>query len=174
MSGIKGAIATLFPKTDHQLCWTHFKRTARKNLKKDDYNFFKELLDKVKFLNFTQATKEVKEHLTSLEEEYSNFVEHHFDRVDNYFTFLKYPKSIQSLLYTTNKVESFNSMIEKLRVNSGGYFQSPNTLLLVIYVTITNLKKSKWKNTNKKIVGVQYEINQIFQSKFHSQTQGLG
>ncbi|HBW60372.1 MAG TPA: IS256 family transposase, partial [Thermoanaerobacter sp.] len=42
--------------------------------------------------------------------------------------------------------ESVNSMIEKIRINSGGYFQSVEVLEINIYLQRENLRRRKWKN----------------------------
>ena len=111
LAGLKEALGVLFPNSDHQLCWTHFKRTIDRNLNKEDARIFKELLDKAKCFAYHEAVEMVKFQLVSLEKKYPNFVKHHLSRVENYLSFLQYPKSVQSFIYTTNKVESYNSML---------------------------------------------------------------
>ncbi len=57
-------------------------------------------------------------------------------------------------------------MLEVLRVNSGGYFQSQDTVLISVYIIVEKLKKKKWKTANRKILSMQYELNQIYAAKF--------
>ena len=173
LAGLTGAIETLFPNSDHQLCWTHCKRTITRNLNKEDARVCKDLLDKAKHFDFEEASEILKDHFISLEKKYPNFISHHQKRVKNYFAFLKYPKDVQSTIYTTNKAESFNSMLEVLRVNSGGHFQSQNTIAIAVYVTIEKLIRKKWKKGNQKIKGVHYELKQIFNHKFKDQGHNL-
>jgi hypothetical protein len=52
----------------------------------------------------------------------------------NYFVFLDYPKNTQKLVCSTNVVENFNSVIEKIRVKSGEYFQSENLIYINFYL----------------------------------------
>jgi len=59
---------------------------------------------------------------------------------------MKYPEELRKHIYTTNAVESVNSMIEKIRVNSGGYFQTACILEVNIYLQEENLRHTKWKN----------------------------
>jgi hypothetical protein len=43
-------------------------------------------------------------------------------------------------------IESVNSMIEKARINLGGYFQSVDILEINLLIQRNNLKNGKWKN----------------------------
>jgi len=47
---------------------------------------------------------------------------------DHYLAFLKYPDAIRRSLCTTNTLEAINGQLEIIRRNSGGYFQSEETL----------------------------------------------
>ncbi len=49
---------------------------------------------------------------------------------------MKYPDSGRKHVYTTDAVENFNSRLEVLRINSGGYFQSIKTTEVAMFVTI--------------------------------------
>ena len=50
----------------------------------------------------------------------------------HFLAFLNYPDVIRRSLSTTNLVEAVNGQLEILRRNSGGYFQSEETLKLNI------------------------------------------
>jgi putative transposase len=50
----------------------------------------------------------------------------------HYLAFLNYPDVIRRSLSTTNLAEAVNGQLEILRRNSGGYFQSEETLKLNI------------------------------------------
>ena len=49
---------------------------------------------------------------------------------DHYLAFLKYPDAIRRSLSTTNAVETVNGQLEIIRRDSGGYFQSQDTVKL--------------------------------------------
>ena len=56
------------------------------------------------------------------------------EKAENYMVFTKYPELIRKHIYTTNSIESINSLIEKIRIKSGGYFNSEETLEISIYL----------------------------------------
>src|ERR1700737_4230494 len=61
----------------------------------------------------------------------------------NYLAFLKYPDALRRSLSTTNAVEAINGQLEIIRRNSGGYFQSEDTVKLKLGITITNLENGR-------------------------------
>jgi transposase-like protein len=85
-----------------------------------------------------------------------------------YACFLKYPENLRKHIYTTNPVESINSMIEKVRINLGGYFQSVDILEVNLLIQRDNLKNEKWKKPIPAFKGVSYEILQFFNKSFQS------
>ena len=113
-----------------------------------------------------------------------------------YLCFLKYPENLRKHIYTTNPVESINSMIERARINLGGYFQSsvrsisyttsacslvnPRGKIAVqplcwdswnILVQRDILKKNKWSKPVPALKGSSYEVLQIFNRIFCYETQ---
>ncbi|MBX0313250.1 MAG: IS256 family transposase, partial [Sulfurihydrogenibium sp.] len=70
-----------------------------------------------------------------------------------------------------NPVESVNSMIEKVRINLGGYFQSVDILEINLFIQRDNLKNRKWEKPIPAFKGASYEILQLFNKKFSIQTQ---
>jgi len=40
------------------------------------------------------------------------------EKAEHYMAFIKYPESLRKHVYTTNSVESINSLVEKIRIRS--------------------------------------------------------
>jgi len=93
------------------------------------------------------------------------------EKAEHYMVFTKYPESLRKHIYTTNSVESINSLIEKIRIRSGGYFNSVEVLEINIYLQRENLRRTKWKKAVPMINAHIYEIQQIFQLRYLNQTQ---
>ena len=62
---------------------------------------------------------------------------------DELSTFFKYPKALRKLIYTTNPIESLNSIIKK--TNQKGSFPSKDAAFKVIFTSTQEVLK-KWKN----------------------------
>ena len=91
-----------------------------------------------------------------------NFIAAISEKAEFYSVHMKYPEELRKHIYTTNAVESVNSMIEKIRVNSGGYFQSVEVLEINIYLQRENLRRTKWKNGVPSIRKCINNITQLY------------
>ena len=77
----------------------------------------------------------------------------------NILLYSRLSQEVRSHLYTTNLVESINSMIEEILIKAGGYFKSIEILEINIFLQRECLKQSKWKNPIPKIKLCIYDIN---------------
>ncbi len=165
--GLKEAIDALFDKTDHQLCFIHMQRNVRKNMGKDDSKEFNDTLKSLRtFKDFEKAIHSFENLCQQYQKKYPHFIQCLLDKKERYFIFLKYPKGLRKHIYTTNVVENFNSRLELMRVNLGGYFQSPKTLQVTMQVLIDKLHLGKWRKPVPLVKACEYEIHQLFNQRF--------
>ena len=170
--GLTQAIGNLFPHTDHQLCFLHMQRNIKKNMSKQDAKQFYEELSLIKKINdYEKAIVKFEDLCKSYEKKYPSYIKGLLNKKDNYFNYKKYPEQVRKYIYTTNVVENINSRIELIRANTGGYFQSIKTAEVAIYVTVSSIKKNKWKEPLPLVKSALYELKQIFVKKFYEQTQ---
>lgn len=172
-SGLAGAVKSLFPNTDHQLCLNHLQRNVRRNMSKNDCSEFNK---EISSLKLAPSKEFAVSRFTKLCEQYKSsypaFIKHCTDRAEMYFPFLDYPGFIRKHIYTTNTVESINSRIEKARWDKGGFFQSPLVLDLNIFLFYKKVKSKKWATPIPAFKASIYEIKQLFNLKFNNtQTQ---
>lgn len=170
--GIIDTVQKVYPLSDHQLCLVHLQRNVRRHMNKEDASSFNREISKLKA---ESSLEEVEEKFRKLCEgyrnKYSRFINGIIGKARHYFAFIKYPYEIRRYIYTTNSVESVNSMIERIRIKSGGYFNSIENLEINIYLQRENLVKTKWRFSVPKIKAYSYEINQIFQLRYLYETQ---
>jgi len=88
---------------------------------------------------------------------------------DHYLAFLKYPDAIRRSLCTTNTLEAINGQLEIMRRNSGGYFQSEETLKLKLGLTITSLENGRWLKLNGRSEAALSQLNVMFESRFEAE-----
>ena len=81
--------------------------------------------------------------------------------IDCYTAFLCFNEDTRFAFYTTNSVESFNSVLEHIRQQKGGFFQSEDILFINIYIRYLNMLP-KWKNGYPKIIAKLYYLRQSF------------
>ena len=167
-TGIIDAVKTLFPNALHQLCYVHLKRNIRKNMGKADA---KQLNDKLTLLKSSstheQAVEEFKKILSEYEEKYPHFIKYTKARSEYYCNFIHLPVDVRKFFYTTNAVESFNSILESKRTRAGGFFQSMDYLKVNIYIHYLKLKTQKWSNPTPLIKANLYSFNQLFARRYN-------
>src|SRR5215470_12036527 len=89
---------------------------------------------------------------------------------DHYLAFLKYPDALRRCLSTTNAVEAVNGQLEIIRRNSGGYFQSDDTVKLKLGIIITSLENGRWSSVSGKVEACLHQLNAQFQTRFESES----
>ena len=143
MKGFPDAINTAFPKTQIQLCIVHMVRNSMKYVSWKDYKAIAADLKRI----YQSVTEE--EALLSLEQ----FAERWDDKYpqiskswrthwDNLNTIFNYPEDIRRAIYTTNAIESLNSVIRKA-VKKRKLFPSDDSAKKVVYLAIQQASK-KW------------------------------
>ena len=141
LKGFAEAIETIFPKTEVQLCIIHQIRNSTK------YVSYKDLRPVMKSLKevYEAPNKEQAERgLALLEDDwgkqYPMMVKSWFNNWERLSNYLKYPKEIRKLMYTTNLIESFNSQLRKA-TKTKRVFPSDMSLFKLLYLVHQNVRK---------------------------------
>jgi len=146
VDGLKGfpdAINTAYPQTQIQLCIVHMVRNAMKYVPWKDYKAVASDLKKI----YQSVTEE--EALLALEQ----FAERWDDKYPqisrswrahwhNLNTLFNYPEDIRKVIYTTNAIESLNSVIRKA-IKKRKLFPTDDSAKKVIYLATQEAAK-KW------------------------------
>jgi len=166
-SGLLPITKGLFPRSDVQLCVVHMQRNAKNHLSKTDSAEFQQRWRALKStwdeqVGITQFEQLCERFQTG----YPTFMAELRKKRDHYLAFLKYPDAIRRSLSTTNTVEAVNGQLEIIRRNSGGYFQSDDTLKLKLGMTITSLENGRWSKITGRVEESLHQLNAIFQNRF--------
>ncbi|ODY59276.1 IS256 family transposase, partial [Vibrio parahaemolyticus] len=146
VDGLKGfpdAINTAFPETQIQLCIVHMVRNSVKYVPWKDYKAVTADLKKI----YQSATED--EALLALEQ-FSDQWDSKYPQIsrswtahwDNLNTLFNYPEDIRRAIYTTNAIESLNSVIRKA-IKKRKLFPTDESARKVIYLAIRDASK-KW------------------------------
>ncbi len=146
VDGLKGfpdAINTVFPKTQIQLCIVHMVRNAMKYVPWKDYKAIASDLKQI----YQSVTEE--EALLALEafgekwdNQYPQISRSWHNHWQNLNTLFHYPEDIRKVIYTTNAIESLNSVIRKV-IKKRKLFPTDDSATKVIYLAIQAASK-KW------------------------------
>ena len=146
VDGLKGfpeAINTVYPQADIQLCIVHM---VRNSLRYVGYKERKQVANDLKQI-YQSVTEE--EALLALEQfesrwndKFPNIGRSWRKNWDNLATLFQYPQAIRKVIYTTNAIESLNSVIRKATKNRK-IFSHDNSAFKIIFLAIESASK-KW------------------------------
>jgi len=143
LTGFPDAIATIYPKTEVQLCVIHQIRNSMKYVASKNQKAFMADLKPV----YRAATKEAAQiALDELEikwgSQYPLVLQSWRRKWDNLTVYFKYPEHVRKVIYTTNAIEAIHRQFRKLTKTKGA-FPNENSLMKLLYAGILNASK-KW------------------------------
>lgn len=151
IDGLKGfgnAIKATYPDSDVQRCIVHQIRYSTKYI---NYKERKDLCSDLKpiyqAVDETEALKALDKFSEKWDTKYSYISKSWRSNWDELSTFFKYPNEIRKLIYTTNTIESANSIFRKITKNKG-YFNDESSLFRLLYLGLDSINK-KWSKPIK-------------------------
>ena len=146
VDGLKGfpeAINATFPDARVQLCIVHMVRNSLKFVPWKDY---KEVTADLKLIYHSvseeEAALELDRFAEKWDEKYPQISKTWRAHWPNLITLFDYPQDIRKVIYTTNAIESLNSVIRK-SVKTRKVFPNDNAAMKVIYLAVEAASK-KW------------------------------
>ena len=146
VDGLKGfpdAISATYPDAKIQLCIVHMVRNSLKFVPWKDYK--KVTTDLKRIYQSTteqEASMELDNFTEKWDEKYPQIGKSWRTHWPNLITIFDYPADIRKVIYTTNAIESLNSVIRK-SVKTRKVFPSDDAALKVIFLAIESASK-KW------------------------------
>ncbi|KXO10587.1 Mobile element protein [Marinobacter excellens LAMA 842] len=146
VDGLKGfpdAIAAEYPQTKVQLCIVHMVRNSLRYVSWKDY---KAVTADLKQIYQSASEHEARQALEAFGErwdgQYPQISRSWHSHWDNLITIFEYPPAIRKVIYTTNAIESLNSVIRKA-TKRRKLFPSDDSALKVAFLAIQQASK-KW------------------------------
>jgi len=153
LKGFAEAIEAIFPKTEVQLCIVHqIRNSTRYVASKDQRPVIASLRQVYEAANREQAEIGLALLEDKWGKQYPMMVRSWFNNWERLSNYLKYPKEIRKVIYTTNIIESFHSQLRKV-TKSKRVFSSDMSLFKLLYLVHGNLKTGwtgpmlGWKQT---------------------------
>ena len=146
VDGLKGfpeAIATIFPRTEVQLCMVHQIRNSLRYVASKHQKAFMVDLKRVYQAATLGEAETALEALTSQwGNKYPIVLQSWRGKWQHLSAYFKYPDDIRRVMYTTNSIEAVHRQFRKLTKTKGG-FPNEDSLLKLLYLGIQNASK-KW------------------------------
>lgn len=146
VDGLKGfpeAINTAYPQTQVQLCIVHMVRNSMKYVPWKDYKAVAAGLKSVyQSVTEDEALLALDRFSETWDEQYPQISRSWRNHWDNLNTLFLYPEDIRKVIYTTNAIESLNSVIRKA-IKKRKLFPTDDAAKKVIYLAIREASK-RW------------------------------
>ena len=146
VDGLKGfpdAINTAFPQAQIQLCIVHMVRNSMKYVPWKDYKAVTADLKQIyRSVTEEEALLALERLSTHWDEKYPQISRSWRSHWENISTLFNYPEDIRKAIYTTNAIESLNSVIRKA-LKKRKLFPTDDSAKKVIYLAIRDASK-KW------------------------------
>jgi putative transposase len=143
LTGFPEAIAAAFPRTQVQLCIVHMVRNSLRFVSWKDRKTVAAGLRKIyQSITVTEAEQELEAFAAQWDGQYPSISRSWRNHWANLIAFFDYPDEIRKIIYTTNAIESINSVIRKA-IDQRKLFTNDDAAMKVIYLAIENASK-KW------------------------------
>ena len=146
VDGLKGfpeAINTAFPKTQIQLCIVHMVRNSIRYVPWKDYKAVTAALKRIyRSATEEEALLELNRFGEQWDAKYPQISRSWHANWENLNTLFNYPDDIRKAIYTTNAIESLNSVIRKA-IKKRKLFPTDDSAKKVVYLAIMDASK-KW------------------------------
>jgi putative transposase len=143
LSGFPEAIRAAFPQTKVQLCIVHLVRAALKYvMDKDSHEVAADLKAIYQSATVVEAEESLAKFATKWDGKYPTISKQWRAKWNEIIPLFEFPQAIRRAIYTTNAIESVNSVIRKFTRNRKQYPNADSALKLV-YLAIHEASK-KW------------------------------
>ncbi|MET4695179.1 IS256 family transposase [Endozoicomonas lisbonensis] len=143
LSGFPEAINTVYPKAQIQLCIVHQVRNSLKYVSYKDRKAVSTDLKKIyQSATVDEAERELSAFEATWDDKFPSIGKSWRNNWDNLITLFDYPDDIRKAIYTTNAIESLNSVIRKA-IKQRKIFPSDNSVMKVIYLAMERAS-AKW------------------------------
>ncbi len=143
LTGFPDAINSVFPRTKVQLCIVHM---VRNSLKYVSYKHRKEAAADLKAIyssiNLEEAERELSKFCEKWDSQYGSISKMWKRHWEHLITIFDYPDEIRKIIYTTNAIESLNSVIRKA-IKNRRIFPNDKSAFKIVYLAIQQASK-KW------------------------------
>jgi len=144
LTGITEGIRAIFPRTENQVCVVHQIRNAsRYVVYKDKKEFSKDMKPIYQAANIKEAEQALGELENKWGTKYPHSIQSWKRNWQQLTVFFDYPLAIRKIIYTTNTIESFNSMIRRQTAKKT-IFPNDDAVFKSIYLALRKVNK-KWE-----------------------------
>lgn len=164
LAGLKEAVQTAFPDTEHQRCIVHMVRNTLKYVANKDMKAFAKDLKTIYTAPDEEAARSRLEDVTEKwGTPYPNAMNRWHENWDVITPIFKFSAEVRKAFYTTNAIESLNSSYRRLN-RQRSVFPSSQSLLKALYLATFEATK-KWTMPQRNWGKVRGELSIMFPNR---------
>ncbi|MGG1480868.1 IS256 family transposase [Bacillus smithii] len=166
LPGLEEAFKAVYPKADVQRCMVHkVRNTLNKVRKKDQFEVAEDLKLIYRSMTRDAAIQAFHEFKDKWSKKYPREVQSWEQDLDVLLTFMKYPTSIRSVIYTTNAIERTIKDIRK-RLKTMNSLTSIEAAEKITFLTVQDLNE-KWSTRKLKGFSTAYKaLQDMFEERY--------
>jgi putative transposase len=166
LPGLEEAFKAVYPKADVQRCVVHkVRNTLNKVRKKDQFEVAEDLKLIYRSMTRDAAIQAFHEFKDKWSKKYPREVQSWEQDLDVLLTFMKYPTSIRSVIYTTNAIERTIKDIRK-RLKTMNSLTSIEAAEKITFLTVQDLNE-KWSTRKLKGFSTAYKaLQDMFEERY--------
>lgn len=160
--GLPDAVTDVFPKAQHQSCWTHLQRNVNNRVRAKDKA---EVTQAVKRLYQAESCEQAEERLQAFCETWRKRyprVVALFEGKNNLFSFFSFPETIRRSLYTNNLVESLNKRLKRI-TKVKEQFPNEDALQRTVCTSFLEYNAQSEQRRQRGFSSVTYELEMMFE-----------
>jgi transposase-like protein len=143
LTGFPDAINAVFPQTKVQLCIVHMIRNSLRFVSwKERKEVAADLRKIYRSISVEEAEQELNAFADKWDDKFPTISQMWRRHWDNLITLFEYPDDIRKAIYTTNAIESLNSVVRKA-IKNRKVFPNDTSAMKVVYLAIESASK-KW------------------------------
>lgn len=166
LAGLEEAFKSVYPKADVQRCVVHKVRNTLNHARKKDQA---EIADDLKTVYRSNSMQEALNQFEQFRAKWSKRYPKEVQSWDNdlsvLLTFLNYPSSIRSVIYTTNWIERTNKDIRK-RLRPMNSLPDIKAAEKIVYLTIQNLNAEWAKRKLRGFAEAHHQLQTMFEQRY--------
>ena len=164
LSGMKEAVAVAFPKIEYQRCIVHQVRNTLKHVSyKDRKEFANDLKTIYQAPSEQTALKNLEKVTEKWEKIYQGSMKSWTKNWDVISPIFKFSMEVRKVIYTTNAIESLNSVYRRLH-SQRSVFPSDTSLLKALYLATFEATK-KWTSSLRNWGRIYGELQIMFEER---------
>jgi putative transposase len=141
LTGFPDAIGAVFPKTQVQLWIVHMVRNSLRFVSWKDRKLSEADLKKIyQSITVEEVEMELEIFARTWDSQYPSISQFWRNHWPNQIAFFDYPNEIRKIIYTTNAIESVNSVI-RIATNARKIFPNDQSAMKVVYLAIRECRK---------------------------------